>query len=371
MTQTSLFEKEKVKQKPKFPSEKGFFMLDRVKVNYNYKADKYPLHIEFTSDEDKKPNLISETGYKSWFITFILDDYNSIQDLIKEYIEDLLDGDNNYTLEFEGVTNKYLREQKECAIGEVEVGEVEESDSAWNEINKMTKRCEKKEGEEEYSYLFVDYIAKPTLESKNEYLSMTSTHKMPNGKLGSSWGSWTWTFEKEETIDKLFVELVDFMKNCVKKPFHPTLKGIATTTLNQENVVISFSKNAKKYMTGLGFDFKKYEIELKKIKQAKATEEDIKKSQRFEIMEKQADRIKDECWAIAGYFSNHNFLPTRNYRNDVDYYDKKVKALGLDTNDLNKLRDLYIKKVRVYRVLYKKIYFERWGKNTNDEYSYP
>ncbi|HUS50531.1 MAG TPA: hypothetical protein VMZ91_10225, partial [Candidatus Paceibacterota bacterium] len=218
MPQKNLFKEEK---EIKLPNEKGFLLLDRVKIRYKFNKEEFGSpHLEFTSVEDSKPNLISDTGYRSWFVNWDLTDISSVQQLIKMYLEAELKGKPNYTLEFE--TEKQ----------EVEV----DDDSDWNEIHNLETRCKDKE---EFAYLFVEYNANPTLESKNEHLSMSSTHEMPKGQLGSSYGSWGWTYGKDKTIEKLFEELVDFMKSNADKPFHPTLKGIATTTLNLDNVIIT------------------------------------------------------------------------------------------------------------------------------------
>ena len=361
MKQTALFEEEKEVKKIKLPNEEGFFFLDRIKIKYKFDKEQFGNpHLEFWSVEDNKPNILSDTGYRSWFVNWDLTEsvISSVKQLIEMYLEaELKDRKAEYTLEFEGE----VKAEKE----------VENTDSAWNDIHKLTKRCD---GKEEFAYLFVDYIANPTLESRNEYLSMSSTHEMPKGELGSSYGSWSWTYDKEEdkTIEKLFEELLDFYKDKAEKPYHKTESGIATTTLSIKNCILSFSKKAKEYLTKLEFDFKKFETEVKKIKQLEATKKDLMKSKTFEVMEKQMDTLRDTCWAIKGYFDECSFLlGRRNHRTEKDYYSKKLEKFKIDTTDLNALKELYNKKAKHYYIFYKKVYFQRWGKQTDDEYCYP
>ena len=245
----------------------------------------------------------------------------------------------------------------------------EKDDSDWKEINIIIKRCEDKE---EYSYLFVEYFANPTLESKNERISVSSTHQKPKGELGSSWGSWGWNNLNDETptTEKFMEELLDFVKINSSKPFHPTIDGIFTTTLKRENILISFSKRAREYLGREGFDFKKFEKEFKEIKQETATKDDIRKSTTFTLMEKQVDKLKDECWAIKGYFEECYFLPQA-HRRFSEHYRTKLKELNIDATDLNKLRDLYLRKTRSYQIFYTKVYEQRHGEKPEEEYTYP
>ncbi len=236
-------------------------------------------------------------------------------------------------------------------------------DSDWNEINELVKRCKDKE----YAYLFVGYSANPTLESKNESIDITSTHEKPKGEMGSSYGSWGWENLKNDkpTTEKFMEELLDDVRSKVKLPYHPTIDGIFSTTLKRENILISFSKKAREYLEKKGFDFKKFEDELKKIKQTQATKEDVKKSTTFDLMEKQVDKLKNECWAIKGYFEECYFLPQA-HRRFSNYHKDKLKELNIDTTDLNKLRDLYIKKANTYKIFYAKVYMQRHNEMPND-----
>lgn len=77
-----------------FADEKGKFILNGVEISYEFKNDYFsktpePLgcpHIEFNSG--KNPNLITETGYRSYFFNAEeLEGYNSILDFIKDYCE--------------------------------------------------------------------------------------------------------------------------------------------------------------------------------------------------------------------------------------------------------------------------------------------
>ena len=350
-SQKELFEEEK--KKPSWiKDEEGFFLLDRVKINYKFEADKYGLpHLEFKSAEDKKPNLISETGYQSWFIDWDLTEsvLTSVKSLIEEYCKAEIK--QGYTLEFE--KTKELTKIKDDI-----------KDDGWKEINELSKRC--KENNEEYAYMYLKYTASPDLDGKHEAINISTE------ETRSSWGSDYWDIEDENnSLDKLKEKIVSFVKNNALKPYHPELEGIATQKLKRENVVISFSKKARKYLTSIGFDFNELEKELKKIKQRKATKEDINKSKQFKVMEETLNKLQNDCYAIRGYFDtpqNYLFIPSYVKK---DYYTDKLKDLEIDTSDLNKLRELYNKKAGLYKKIYMKVYKIRWGEETDEKNAYP
>jgi len=254
-----------------------------------------------------------------------------------------------------------LKDLKEVEIKK----DTEEIKSDWSEISKLRKRCEKENLE--FAYMFIDYVCKASVYEKKESVSISSSSHMPVGKLGSSYCSWGWNTEKGKAED-LMEEILDFVRLM---PYHPEIASIWTTTLKKENVVISFSKKAVEYLTGIGFDFKKYETELKKIKQTNATKEDIQKAKTFKLMEKQIEILRDECWAIRGYFEKLQYL-TLGFRRDKDnYYIKKCKEYNIDTSDLNKLKELYNKKAKTYNLLYKKVHEMRFGEPCKEENAYP
>lgn len=74
--------------------EVGSFLLNGVKVNYIFKNDYFSKepkpngcpHIEFRSDEEGKPNDLTETGFRSYFFNGVFDE-NSVQEHIKSYCE--------------------------------------------------------------------------------------------------------------------------------------------------------------------------------------------------------------------------------------------------------------------------------------------
>jgi len=51
------------------------------------------------------------------------------------------------------------------------------------------------------------------------------------------------------------------------------------------------------------------------------------------------------------------------------YYLDKIKTMGFDTSDLNKLKELFNVKAQEYKKNYKKVYMLRWGKEGEEQYS--
>lgn len=92
----------------KFKDREGYFFLNGVKVNYKFYSSKYGCpHLEFTT-EDKKPCLLSETGYRSDF--FENTDFGLFEEMLKNEIEHIINFDERgqrkkkpikYDLEFE------------------------------------------------------------------------------------------------------------------------------------------------------------------------------------------------------------------------------------------------------------------------------
>ena len=363
MGQTSLFKEEE--KKIKLKDEKGFFILDNVKINYNFEGDKYGRpHIDFNSAEEKKPNLISETGYRSWFIEWDLTEsvVSSVRELIEMFCEaEFSNKHPNYELKFE--------EEKEF--------EEIEKNSDWNDIQKLTKKCEKED--EPYSYAFVRYNCDSDLTGKKEYLDISDAVERRRGELGSSSGCGNWIeFETEKDIEEFKQELLQIRKRVCDKPYTKEKcidegggDNLFLTDIKIENTLVSFSEKAREFLERNGFSVDEFYKEFNALKQKTATKEELKKSKTFYIMEKQVDKLKDTCWAIKGYFDECCFLPTGYNRNKKHYYSDKLKEFKIDTSDLNKLRDLYIKKANTYKILYNKVHLQRFGEKPSEEYSYP
>ena len=81
--------------------EIGTFILNGVEIKYTFKAMYigYMPHIDF--DSNKKPNLITETGYRSWFIMNDLKEVKSVREIIEGYCKDNL---KNYDLRWGKLT---------------------------------------------------------------------------------------------------------------------------------------------------------------------------------------------------------------------------------------------------------------------------
>jgi hypothetical protein len=199
---------------------------------------------------------------------------------------------------------------------------------------------------------------------RDNHLNTHCSHEMPSGVLGGSWGGGF--IELTEDNDITMANLLNWVKNEVKFP-HSDTESPFTTTLKLENCWIEISKEAKEFLTKRGFNWVKYKEELGKITQREATQEDLMKAKTFDLMEKQMDKLKDECWAIRGYIENELFKK----RNSSSYYSEKMIKFGLDTKDLNKLKELYDLKANQYHIYYCKVYEMRWDKPCDDEYSYP
>jgi hypothetical protein len=263
---------------------------------------------------------------------------------------------------------RVLTENQENINKEKDTYEDVNKDSDWNEINEMIKRCEKED--EPYYYAFVRYNCKNDLNGKEEWISISESLNRRRNELGSMSGCGGWvTFKTEEDKEKFKEQLINIRKSVCEKPYAKRNNDLFLTDIKIENTNVSFSKKAKEYLERNGFSVEEFYKEFNSLKQFPATKEDIAKSRTFELMDKQADKLKNECWAIKGYFENVDFLPKA--RNKSDYHKNRLIELNIDFSDLNKLRDLYIQKAKMYQIFYKKIYFQRWGKQTEEEYSLP
>jgi len=71
----------------KFPDQRGEFWLNGIGIRYELKANwtSGMYHFEFNSIIDKKPNLLTPTGYQSNFPDN-LDAYDSVQEYITDYV---------------------------------------------------------------------------------------------------------------------------------------------------------------------------------------------------------------------------------------------------------------------------------------------
>ena len=111
--QSNLFEEEKTP--PKFPNCEGFFWLEGVKIKWELKAEYIGemYHFDFNSycidNEELKhteykiewkedegsgrvPNLLTETGYRSYFPNN-LDCYDSVEEHLEDYLKCILSHD--------------------------------------------------------------------------------------------------------------------------------------------------------------------------------------------------------------------------------------------------------------------------------------
>lgn len=278
------------------------------------------------------------------------------------------------------MTQKVLFEERDEVIKTEKKEEIidreVERDSVWNEIHKMTTKCEKED--EPCRYAFVEYNCKTDLNGREEWVSISSTTNRRRKELGSSSGCGGWvTFKEEEDGEELKDELLWVRKAVCDKPYTSECcvndgggENDFLTDIKIENTIVSFSKQAIEFLERKGFSVEGFYKEFNSLKQRKATKEDIKKSTTFELMEKQTTKLRDECWAIKGYFEDCSFLP-KPKRMSKDYYSSRLKEFKIDTTDLNKLKDLYILKVKQYQIFSSKVYFQRWGKAPEEEYSYP
>jgi len=201
---------------------------------------------------------------------------------------------------------------------------------------------------------------------QKQELTSNVEHKMPKNQIGSSYSSGG---DIGNTNEEIMAHFIDFYKNILQEPYYPE-KNHFTTTLKIENVNIIFSESAKVFLTKQGFDFNKLDEEIKKLKatQRNATQEEIAKGKTFEIMEKTMSKIRDECYAIRGYFGSLFDKHNKSY-NSREHYEKKMKELGLDTADLNKLKEIYESKAKIYKVYYLRVYEMRHGQKGDEQYA--
>lgn len=348
----------------KFKSEQGKFLLDNIEISYKLEVDYITdYHFEFRSE---KPNLISETGYRSDFpFKENVESYNSIPEYLTDYIKFLAKEKKikNYELKFlQDVKPTIQTDTPECII---------QNTPNFQQLNNANKTAEipkwKEYEEKDIECCYWNIDLKGSLLTEQE-LTCSSTHKKPKGQMGSSWGCGG-TLPKEN--EALLTYFLDFFKEIAKTPY-ADFDSPFTTTLRVKNCWIDMSKEAINYLTKRGFDFQKLDIEERKIKesQVEATPEIITKAKTFELMEKAMSKLRDECWAIKSYFEN--FLNRRKKLEKNPYHIQQLMKFGLleATKDLNKLIEIYEQKANVYHTYYMKVNEQRWGKKPDEEYSY-
>lgn len=352
----------------KFKDSDGSFVLNGVKVNWKLKTSditKYitKYHLEFNSG--KTPNLITETGYRSDFLFDEIDEeFETFDEVLIHEIERLINYDDTGKKKKKSIS--YILEGIKKAAEKQVLTEIPKSvntekDTLQEQTISRSRACSDKN--EEYCHLSVTLTGTGTLEEPK--LSLGSTHQKPKGQSGSSWGG---SYDISNNNEELMAKFLEFFKANAEKPWHSEIDGLFTTTLKIENCWVEFSKEAKEFMIKNGFDFVKYEEEVKKITQKIATQEDISKGKTFELMEKTMSKLRDECYAIRSYFEN--FLNKRKQREKNPYHFEQMKKYNIDFSDLNKLKELYESKEKTYHIYYCKTYEQRWGKPCDEEYSY-
>jgi hypothetical protein len=360
--QNALFKEEKIPKK--FKAETSRFILEGIEITYKLEVDYITdYHFEFRSE---KPNLISETGYRSDFpFKENVESYNSIPEYLTDYIKFLAKEKKikNYELKFlQDVKPTIQTDTPECII---------QNTPNFQQLNNANKTAEipkwKEYEEKDIECCYWNIDLKGSLLTEQE-LTCSSTHKKPKGQMGSSWGCGG-TLPKEN--EALLTYFLDFFKEIAKTPY-ADFDSPFTTTLRVKNCWIDMSKEAINYLTKRGFDFQKLDIEERKIKesQVEATPEIITKAKTFELMEKAMSKLRDECWAIKSYFEN--FLNRRKKLEKNPYHIQQLMKFGLleATKDLNKLIEIYEQKANVYHTYYMKVNEQRWGKKPDEEYSY-
>lgn len=94
------YEVNEVKWTRELKDEDGSFMLDGIEVKYKFRTDffsqdgkpsNFPApHLEFRTDV---PTIISETGYRSEFLNFDYNYYDSVKEIIDIFIEEYRRGE--------------------------------------------------------------------------------------------------------------------------------------------------------------------------------------------------------------------------------------------------------------------------------------
>lgn len=173
-------------------------------------------------------------------------------------------------------------------------------------------------------------------------------------RIGNCWGSGHLT--EKDAMDKL----LGFYKQILSKPYSEVDTPF-TTNQKIENCKVTFTKEAKDWLISKGFDFSKFEEEEKKLRgsQQITTPELLAKAKTFELMEKSMDKLRKECWAIRAYFES--FLDAKDLCGKRKSAIAKLIDLQIDYLDLNKLRDVYESKAKIFKLYYQKVHFMRWG----------
>lgn len=144
--------KEEQREKCKLQSKEGFFFLNGIKINYKFNADDGMMsHFDFQSE---KPNLISETGYRSCYLDiWLVNSFNSLEEVIKNRIDVIINYDGTgkknkkqitYDLKFDDEYNPFEKDvdkkstdelQNDIKIfkNEIEIHNHPSSKEAWKE----------------------------------------------------------------------------------------------------------------------------------------------------------------------------------------------------------------------------------------------
>jgi len=195
--------------------EEGEFELNKVLIRYKFSMNKYGCpHLEFnscsgsrvTNDYVATPNLISETGYRSEFLSDLDLEYNSVQDLVTAYCientklkpiftksEKIVNKENNTLQEQELISQeneqfqKELEEESEEEIEEVKTPEQIQKEKTLELLDKTCRRlrddCWKIRGYfEEFLYPKKNYYANKLKEMNIETADLKTLKELFDSK---------------------------------------------------------------------------------------------------------------------------------------------------------------------------------------------
>ena len=363
MSQTLLIEK----KKSKFKDEIGFIELN-VLIKYKFSIEEFGVpHLEF--DSEKVSNLISETGYRSEFFQSEadLEKYSDVKEIVTAYC---LDKTKVKPIFKDAVIDEtfILRDDLRDWLFVEDSNGSRYRERIWDKIKEIgVENWFKKKGfPTTPESVWLNRYTKDTTTLKEECKSNIKGDEGLENQGYLLWENWlpVMTEEHLEFVKSVLTK-EEYAEEKAKLTESPEIVNKEKNTLREQQVLTP--EEIKK-----AFEMKEYPCEY--IPQGIDTEvekpktpEELVKERTIELLDKQVRKLQGECRAIQGYFES--FLQRHKNKEKNPYYLTKIAEYGFDVSDLNKLKELFEQKAKLYKMCYEKAHFLRWGTN-GSEYAY-
>ena len=170
------------------------------------------------------------------------------------------------------------------------ISEVERQNNIWIDVNKFTDKC--KANKDNFAYIVVELKIQSTLNERKEWLYITSAFerlfKDDKDSYGGSWG-----IEDVEDINGFYQDVLDFKRNLCNVPYKKKIiENFILTDVHSDNIMVFFRNGAEEYLESNGIDVNKLKADWENIKSKPATDEDIKRAERYYFIQKEINRLK-------------------------------------------------------------------------------